>query len=263
MTVSTAPATAPLPRATRGSALGRLVVIEFKLFFRERSKYIVRMLIPLVLLVIFGMVPFYTQDRASLDGHSLLDAYVPILIAYSLAMLSLTALPIVLAGYREKGVLRRLKTTPAGPARVLAAQLIAYVSIAALMAVLVVVVARLGYGVAFPRQAAGFILAGLLAAAAMMAVGLLIAAVAPSAQSAQTIGMGLLLPLMFFAGLFFPIPVMPSALRHLSHATPLGAAVQALQDAWLGHWPHPLQWLTMLIYLVICVLAAARLFRWE
>jgi ABC-2 type transport system permease protein len=263
MTVSAVPTAAPVAGARPGSALGRLIVTEFRLFFRDRTRYIVRMLIPLILLVIFGMVPFYTKDHAYLQGHSLFDAYVPILIAYSLAMLSLTALPMVLASYREKGVLRRMKTTPAGPGRVLAAQLIAYVSIAVLMAVVIVVVARLAYGVFLPRQAAGFILAGLLAAAAMTSVGLLVASIAPNAQSAQAIGMGLLLPLMFFAGLFFPIPVMPSVLRHISHATPLGAAVQALQDAWLGHWPHPLQWVTMAIYLVLSLLIATRLFRWE
>ena len=47
--------------------------------------------------------------------------------------------------------------------------------------------------------------------------------------------------MMFFAGLWLPITQMPAVLRHISHATPLGAAVQALQDSAQGHWPHPLQ----------------------
>lgn len=258
MSVTTAP-----PPAARGSALGRLTITELKLFSRERARFITRLAVPLILLIIFGFIPFYTQRRASLGGYSLLDAYVPILIAYSLALLSLTALPMVLAGYRERGILRRLRTTPAGPLRVLGAQLVASFTVAAGMAVLVLAVARIGYGVFLPRQVAGFVVAGLLAAAAMLSIGLLIAAAAPSAQAAQGIGTMLLLPMMFFAGLFFPIPVMPSFLRHLSHATPLGAAVQALQDAWLGHWPHPLQLLTLAAYAVACGLAAAKLFRWE
>lgn len=247
----------------RGSALGRLTLTELKLMGRERSRFFVRLAVPLVLLVIFGAIPFYTQKRASLDGYTLLDAYVPILIAYSLAIIALTALPMVLADYRDKGVLRRLQTTPAGASRVIGAQLLAYLAVVGVTVILIVGVARVGYGVFLPRQLAGFIIAALLAAGALICVGLFIAAVSPSAQAAQAIGTVLFFPLMFFAGLFFPIPVMPSFLRHLSHATPLGAAVQALQDAWLGHWPHPLQLITMAAYLVVFGLAAAKLFRWK
>ncbi len=69
--------------------------------------------------------------------------------------------------------------------------------------------------------------------------------------------------MMFFAGLWLPIAQMPSVLRHISHATPLGAAVQALQDSAQGHWPHPLQLLTLAAYAVAFGLAATRLFRWE
>jgi len=247
----------------RRPAIIRLALTELRLFARERARFVARLALPIVLLVIFGSIPFYTQTRRSLDGHSLLDAYVPILIAYSLAIISLTALPMVLADYRDRGVLRRLQTTPAGATRVIGAQLLAYLAVVAVTVVLILGVARIGYGVFLPRQAAGFIVATLLAAAAMICVGLLIAAVSPNAQAAQAIGTVLFFPLMFFAGLFFPIPVMPSFLRHLSHATPLGAAVQALQDAWLGHWPHPLQLLTLAAYLVVAGLAAARLFRWK
>ncbi len=255
--------TAPPRAVTRGSALGRLTITELKLLPRQSTAFVLRMAIPLVLLIIFGAIPFYTEPRAYLHGYTLLDAYVPILIAYSLAFLTLIATPMTLAGYRERGVLRRLRTTPAGPVRVITAQLIANLAVVAVMTAAILAVARIGYGVALPRQAAGFVVAAALAAAAMLAIGLLIAAAAPGTQAAQGIGMVLLLPMMFFAGLFFPIPVMPSVLRHISHATPLGAAVQALQDAWLGHWPAPLQLWTMAAYAVACGLAAARLFRWE
>ncbi len=250
------------PIAVRGSALGRLTLMELRMVLRERSR-LIRLVIPFVLLVIFGSIPFYTQNRASLGGHSLFDAYLPILIAYALGMLALSGVATVLADYREKGVLRRLQTTPVGPARVLAAQIIAHLAMVAVMVVLIIAVARLGYGVFLPRQAAGFVIAALLAAAALLALGLLVAAVSKTSQAAQGIGLLLFFPLMFFAGLFFPIPVMPHFLQHLSHVTPLGAAVQAMSDAWVGHWPHPLQLWTLAAYAVVCVLAAAKFFRWE
>ena len=246
------------------SILGRLALTEGKLYARERVRLIVSVGIPLLLLIIFGSIPFYRQRQGGgFAGRTLLDVYVPILIAFSLAMLSLTALPMMLAGYREQGVLRRLRTTPAGPIRLLAAQLLVNAGIAAVALALVLAVARIGYGVALPRQQVGFALAALLSAAALLALGLLVAAVARSARSAQAIGAVVFYPLMFFAGLFFPMPAMSPVLREISRATPLGAAVLALQDATAGQWPHATVLLTLAGYAVVFALAALRLFRWE
>jgi len=132
MSATTTFTTVSRPVARPGFALGRITITELKLTVREPSRMI-RLLIPFVLLVIFGSIPFYTQDRASLGGYSLFDAYLPILIAYALGMTALTGLSTVLAGYREKGVLRRLRTTPVGPVRVLAGQLIAQLAMVAVM----------------------------------------------------------------------------------------------------------------------------------
>jgi ABC-2 type transport system permease protein len=249
--------------AARASVLGRLTSTELKLLARERVRLILGTALPLLLLVIFGSVALYKKPQKFLGGHTLLGYYVPVLIVFSLAMLALIMMPMVLAGYRERGILRRLQTTPAGPARLLAAQLGANLVVAVVRAALILAVARLGYDVALPRQAAGFVVATLLTIAALLAIGLFIAAVGPTAQAAQAMGMILLYPLMFFAGLFFPVPALPSFVQHVSHATPLGAAVQALTDAAQGQWPHAQPLLILAAYAVAFGLAAARLFRWE
>jgi ABC-2 type transport system permease protein len=178
-------------------------------------------------------------------------------------MLALVALPMALTGYRERGVLRRLRTTPVGPGRLLSAQLVVNLSALVVTVVLLLAVARLGYGVRLPRQFAGFVIAALFAAAALLAIGLFVAALAPSARAAQAIGTILFFPMMFFAGLWLPIAQMPPLLRQISHAAPLGAAVQALQDSAQGQWPQPVHLLTMAAYAVVFGLAATRLFRWE
>lgn len=172
-------------------------------------------------------------------------------------------MPMTLAGYRERGVLRRLQTTPAGPGRVLAAHLIINLGLAAVSATEILVVARLAYGVFLPRELAGFVLATLFSLSALLALGLVVAAVAPSGRAAQVIGSLLFYPMLFFSGLWWPIPLMPPVLPHISEATPLGAAWQAMSNAVAGHWPHPLPLLTLAAYAVVLSLGAARLFRWE
>jgi ABC-2 type transport system permease protein len=259
--------TAALPAGTHrstSSALRKLTVSEFRLFLRERIGPIWAVAFPVLLLVIFGNIPgFRTAVSPSTPGVSVLDAYLPILISFTVAMLALNVLPPVLAGYREKGILRRLATTPVGASRVLTAQLIITVGTTIVTLVVLLAVARLAFHVPLPRQAGGFILAVLLAMAAMFSLGLVIAAVAASGRVANGVGAILFFPLMFFAGLWLPIASMPKVLQHISHATPLGATAQSLQDAWSGTFPHPVQLVTLAIYAVVLGVAATKLFRWE
>jgi hypothetical protein len=51
--------------------------------------------------------------------------------------------------------------------------------------------------------------------------------------------------------------------QHISHATPLGAAVPALTAATQGSFPTALQLVTMAGWAAAFGLAAARFFRWE
>jgi ABC-2 type transport system permease protein len=255
--------TAALPAAPRRrtAALRRLTRTELTLFIRERVSIIWGIGFPLVLLIIFGNIPGFRKPVSPAARVSVLDSYVPILLAFVLAMIALNVLPPVLAGYREKDVLRRLSATPVGAVRVLAAQLIVDAGMTAVTMIALLVVARLAFGVAFPRQPAEFALAVVLGALALLSLGLLLASVLPTSRGANAAGAILFFPMMFFAGLWLPIAAMPAALRHVSHATPLGAAVQAMTDAWQGHW-HPLYLLILAGYAVVFAAAAARLFRW-
>ena len=254
----------PADPARAAPALLRLTQVELRLFLRERAAIFWGIGFPVVLLVIFGAIPgFRSPVSKALPGVSILDAYVPILFAFVLAMLALNVVPPVLAGYREKGILRRLATTPVGPGRILAAQLIVNISMAIVTLVVLLALAKIAYHVPLPRQAAGFVLALALAIVALFGLGMVIAAVATTGRMANAAGAILFFPLMFFSGLWLPIASMPAVLQHVSHVTPLGAAVQALTDAWAGHFPHPVQLITLAVYAIVLPALAARSFRWE
>lgn len=243
--------------------MSTLALTELKLFLREKSGPAFGVGLPVLLLIIFGNLPFYHEHRDDLGGRTLLDTYVPILVAFALAMLALNVLPPVLAGYREKGVLRRLWTTPVGPVQVLGAQLVITLVTAVVAVAALLVVARFAFGVVLPRQFGGFLVATLLATLALAALGLFVASAAAGGRAANAIGAAVFYPLVFFGGLFLPIQTMPPVLARISHATPLGAAVTAMTDATNGHWPHWIALLTLLAWAVGAAVLAARLFRWE
>src|SRR3954469_18372820 len=149
---------------TRGRAMTALLKTETKLLLREPLLLFWGVLFPLVLLTVMGLAGD-TPDP-DLGGLTLVQTYVPVLIAFTFTILGVSALPTALATYRERGVLKRLATTPVRPSRLLGAQLTTSAAMAAATAVLILLVARLAFGVPLPRAALAFLLAVIAAAAA-------------------------------------------------------------------------------------------------
>ena len=78
------------------------------------------------ILLIFGSIFGPPEPDPALGGLRFIDVFVPSLVVITIGTLGIQTLPIRLATYREKGILRRLSTTPAHPLRLLAAQLVIY-----------------------------------------------------------------------------------------------------------------------------------------
>ena len=241
----------------------KLTVTELRLLGREPLAAFFSLLFPTVLVVILGSIPSFREPSADLGGARVIDLYVGIAAVLSLATLGLQVVPTVLANYREKGILRRLATTPVRPLMLLSAQLAAALLVAVVAAALAIAVGRIGFDVALPAQFAAFVLGYLLAALGVFAIGLFIAAVAPSGKAGNSIGTLLFFPSMFFAGLWTPREVMPEALQRVGDFTPLGAGERALHDAMTGHWPSLLSATVLVGYLAVFGFGAARLFRWS
>jgi len=216
---------------------------------------------PMTLLAVMGS--FSHGPDKSLDGFSLVATYEPILIAFTIATFALQGLPTVVAGYRERGILRRLNATPVGAGRLLGAQLTVNLSVSLIATAGILVVGRAAFGVPLPGQPAGFVLAFGLTAAAMIGLGLLIASLARNARVAGAVGTMIFLPLMFFAGLWMPQAQMPAGLRDAGDDTPLGAAVAALTHSLAGQWPSAASLGVLAAYAAVFGLLAWRWFRWE
>ena len=241
----------------------KLVLAETRLFLREPVGVFFSLVFPSILVGILGFVPDYRKAEPDLGGLRVIDLYVTIAITLTLCMLALQLAPQALATYRERGVLRRMATTPVHPSRLLAAQLTTNLLVSLLSMALVLTVGRVVFNVRLPQQFVGFIVALVLAAGALFTIGLFIAAIAPSGKAGGAIGGILFFPVMFFAGLWFPREAMSATLRRIGDFTPLGAGVQALRDATAGSWPHAGQLLVLTAYIVVFGAAAVRFFRWE
>jgi ABC-2 type transport system permease protein len=239
------------------------VASEWRLTLRNPTSLVWGVGMPILLLVIFGSVPALQEPSRGLGGLSFFQVYLPILIALSLALLALIGLPIPLASYRERGVLRRMEVTPVPPSWLLGAQLAINLVLFFVAALVLVLGGATAFNAHFPRQAPGFVLSVGLAVAAMFALGLWVAAVASSQRAASAIGANFLYPLLFFAGVWLPRETMAPALRTVSDLTGLGAAVQAMQSSIQGQFPSVESLLVMAAWAVIFGWLSVRMFRWE
>jgi ABC-2 type transport system permease protein len=254
--------TAPAVPTTRRHPFWQLARIEGLLFARSAGAVVWTALIPVAAVIVLGAVPATRRPSASFDGRSPLEVYLPILMMYVLLMAAVNLLPAALAGYREKGILRRLSTTPVPPRRLLGAQAAIYLSVGIVVDAVLLGIG-VGFGVPLPRQFAGFVLSLLLVAAATLCIGLLITALATGERMANAISLVVFFPLMFFAGLWVPRSSMNTPLRTISDYSPLGAGVRAVEQALAGHWPSVSPLLVLAGYAVLCGAAAARWFRWQ
>ena len=186
---------------------------------------------------------------------------MPSLVVITLGTLGIQTLPIRLATYRENGILRRLSTTPAHPLRLLAAQLAVYLVTAVVALVLLVVVARVAFDVPLPRDPLAYLATFTLGMSSLFVVGLLLAAVAPSARVATAIAIPLFFAVMFLGGVYIPRAALGDALMHIGEFTPPG--VQGLQDAWMGTPPQLAPLAVMALVTVVGGALAARGFKWE
>lgn len=252
------------------NTLTKLTTTESRLMFRDVATPFFGIVFPGMLLAALAVVlPGFTdiiddpEAPAEMIGLRPVEIYLPVVLALALATVALTILPVYLATYREQGVLRRLSTTPASPRDLLSAQLIVQLCILTIGAAVAVLVGIIGFGVNLPSNPPALVVTFVLATVAAFAVGLVIAAVAPNARIASGIGMIVYFPMLFFAGVWTPGPSMPDAARAIADFTPIGAAAEAMSDAWAGDWPNPLYLAVMAGWAVLAGFVAARLFRWE
>lgn len=219
-------------------AFANLVLSEARLAWRSPRGLAFGVALPLAMLVLFGELPHFKQHPASLGGLSRFDAEIPVLAAFVIAALALLVLAGPLTSYRERGILRRMSTTPVRPAWLLAAQLVVNLAVALIALIVLFAVAVAAFGVAAPKDPGALVLSLALCACALFVLGLFIAAVAPTSGSLMVFEAASFFPLIFFAGLWVPVQEMPTALQHISNYTALGAAVQAAQDAMEGMFPR-------------------------
>ena len=215
------------------SAVGRLVQAELKLMVRDPLVLTFVVAFPIVTMLIIGGA-FGTQPDQAFDFVNPAHWYVASYLTVVIAAMGLVMLPVHLASYRERGVLRRFAAAGFPRWSFPISQLIVGLATIAVSCALLLLVAAPVYGLP-PMHAWWRVTAALaLGSIAFVSLGVVLGSVLPSARSAQAVGLLIFFP-SFLLGAGGPPPhVMGSVVRQVAGPLPLTLLTNAVREPWLG-----------------------------
>jgi ABC-2 type transport system permease protein len=212
-------------------ALLRLAAMELKLFVREPVVLTFVFAFPVLTVLVLGGV--FDDDDPNFEGAIPSDYYVAAYIAVVIAAIGLVMLPVHLASYRERGVLRRFDVSRYPRWALPAAWILVAMAITMVAVAVLLVTGQLVYGLPEPADLIGVIAGTLLGAFTFISIGIALGLALPSARSAQGLGMLLFFPFFLLGGAGPPPDAMGDAMKSVSNAVPLTHVVRSVQEPWL------------------------------
>ena len=215
------------------TAIGKHVRAELNLMTRDPLVLTFVFAFPVVTMLIIGGA-FGTRPNPGFDNADPAHWYVASYLTVVIGATGLVMLPVHLASYRERGVLRRFAAAGFPRWSFAIAQLIVGLMTTAVACALLLAVAAPVYGIPAVHDAWRVAVALSLGAVAFVSIGVLLGSLLPSARSAQAVGLLIFFP-SFLLGAGGPPPrVMGSVVRKVADPLPLTLLTNAVREPWLG-----------------------------
>lgn len=241
-----------------------LLITETKLMIRDMNNLIFGVGFSAVFAVILGMI---MGDKPAFEGadYTFLEQSFGAVIAIGIGATGLMGLPLALADYRHKKVLKRFLVTPVSPAMLLLVQFVVNLLVALLCFAVVYLVYAAFFNFSIRGSLVPFTAAYLLVLLSIYSIGMMLASVSPNIKTANLLCCVFYFPMFFFSGATLPYEIMPAALQRASDILPLTHGIKLMKAASLGlpvdHMAFPI--ILMVLIALVCILLSIRFFRWE
>lgn len=221
-------------------------------------------IMPIVVLIILGII-YGTKPAADGAEYTFLEQSFGALCTISICAGGLMGLPLVVAEYRERKILKRFQVTPVSPIKLLLVEFSIYVVYCIVSMLTIFPVAMLIWNVQIRGSLAAFLGCWLLTMVSTLSIGMMVGGVARDSKSASVIACILYFPMLFFSGATLPFEVMPPVMQKIVSIFPLTQGIELMKSAFLG-LPMENAWLPVVVMAavtVICTGIAVKFFKWE
>jgi ABC-2 type transport system permease protein len=205
-----------------------------------------------------------TQTTVNAQQSKYIDFLIPGLIGFSILVNPMFSLVNISSEYKKTKIFKQLSLTPITKMEWLISKVMWYIVLSSVSFLLMVGVGVLAFGahITLTIWLIPFLVLGPLMFAAL---GMLIGTVSQNPETAGVVGNIVTFPMMFLAGTFFPISMMPDYLQTIAHILPLFYVIEGLNNVMVyGNIPAAILDIAVvaIIALVIFV-AASKLFKWR
>jgi ABC-2 type transport system permease protein len=234
---------------------------------RNRRARFFTIVFPIVLLVIFAGM--FGGGNTVVNGVRVKTSefYVPAIMTMSLMTTCFIALATAVVSERSLGVLKRRRATPVPAWVLIAGRVLSSTALTILVLAVMLVVARVAYGVSVPSDGIVPLLVGIVAGGTTFCcIGYAIASVVGSVDTVQPLIQLTTLPLYIISGIWVPTDALSNGLRNVAKIFPVEHLSALIHQAYVpgttgGHIAGG-DLLVLAAWAGAAALFAARRFSW-
>jgi ABC-2 type transport system permease protein len=269
--------TTTTPRADERAlpSLGRVfrsrAVVELKEFFRQREAVVFTLMLPVLLLVVFGAVLDFDLG----NGVSFTQYFMAGIIAAGVLGASLQNMAISIATERSDGTLKSLAGTPMPKSAYFVGKVVQVLAVTVVIIVILLAIGVLFYDVDLPSGTdwLTFTWVTVLGSASCTLLGISISSLAKNGRSASAVVTPFALLMQFISGVFFQFSEIPTWMQTVAALFPLKWMAQGLRSVFLpdsmaalepaGSWELGRTALVLALWCVIGLVLCVSTFRWQ
>lgn len=215
---------------------------------------------------IHNLKPTFSVKEESTNQRTLsyFDFVLMGLIGLALMNASVQGIAITMANYREDQILKRLTTTPLKTWKFVGAEVLSRLVLNILQVSLILSIGHFGFHAHIYGNIFLIFIFALLGGLLFQSLGFLVASVAKTTDAAQGMAVAITIPMMFLAGVFFPIDQLPKWLSMIVQYLPLAPLLRMIRTIGLeagSPFANPINIAIVIGWIVIALAISVWRFR--
>lgn len=240
----------------------KLYIIEQKLALRSADMLIFGVAMPVGIMILINMI---AGQKQAAEGFTYLESSFASLISVGICAAAFMGIPLTVADYRDKKILKHFFTTPCSPVWILGSDMLCAGVTALLSAVSVALVSVVFLGYEMKGNVFVFMSSWLLTLVSMFSIGLLMASLCRTIKSVNAVTSLVYFPMLFLSGATIPYELFPNGLQKVANVLPLTQGIKLMKAVSMGAELENVWKIIVLLagITVICSVIAVKAFKWE